>query len=408
MSDVTNKAENTVYKVEKYRWVILLVFMFVAMMTQVLWLTFAPILQQVAGHYNVSQNDILLVIASYMIIYIIVNFPATWLIDKYGLKWGTGIGVILVGVFGFLRAFSGTNYTFLLFTQIMTAVGQPFILNSFTKVAVNWFPENEKTAATGIGTMSILIGIIVANIVTPFLYESSGINTVLMVYGILSLASMILYFVFTKNRPNSPPNKFAGEQAFNYDGFKDLFRNKSFMILLLLIFVGLGVFNAILSEIDVIFATITSPAEASGLIGGITIFGGILGAGILSTISDAIKKRVIFLQVAMVIATIFTVLLISSNSFTIVAIIAFIYGFFLVSGLPIGLVYAAEITYPVTEEASNGLMLTMGQVSGLLFLVLFILPVVDVMYIFALFFLISAGFSYFLVDKKEEGASTYN
>ncbi len=402
MSDLVTKGEKVAYKAETYRWVILLVFMFVAMMTQVLWLTFAPIMVNVAGHYNVSQDYILLLIAVYMIIYIIVNFPATWLIDKYGLKWGTGIGVILVGVFGFLRAFSGTNYTFLLFTQIMTAVGQPFILNSFTKVAVNWFPENEKTAATGIGTMSILIGIIVGNVVTPFLYESSGIDTVLMVYGVLSLASMILYFVFTKNHPAFPPNEYAGEQAFNYDGFIDMFRNKNFMILLLLIFVGLGVFNAILSEIDVVFSSITSPKEASGLIGGITIFGGILGAGILSTISDALKKRVIFLQAAMVIATVFTVLLIASSNFYIVAIIAFIYGFFLVSGLPVGLVYAAEITYPVTEEASNGLMLTMGQVSGLLFLVLFILPVDEVMYIFAFFFLVSAILSYFLTDKKAE------
>ena len=218
--------------------------------------------------------------------------------------------------------------------------------------------------------------------------------------------SMILYFVFTKNHPNSPPNRFAGEKAFNYDGFKDLFRNKNFNILLLLIFVGLGVFNAILSEIDVIFSTIASPKEASGLIGGITIIGGILGAGILSAISDATKRRVIFLQLAMIVATVFTVLLISSTNFYIVAIIAFVYGFFLVSGLPVGLIYAAEITYPITEEASNGLMLTVGQLSGLLFLVLFVLPVTDVMYIFALFFLISAGLSYFLVDKQENIIST--
>ena len=406
MSVSSSKSESSVYSAVPYRWVILLVFMFVAMMTQVLWITYAPILVDITGYYNVSQDYILLLIASYMIIYIPVNFPATWLIDKYGLKWGTGIGVILVGVFGFLRAFSGTNYSFLLFTQIMSGIGQPFILNSFTKVAVNWFPEDEKAVATGIGTMSILVGIIVANIVTPIIYKSSGIESVLMVYGVLSLLSMIFYFIFTKNNPENPPNKFAGQKAFNYDGFKDLFKNKNFNILLILIFVGLGVFNALLSEIDTIFMSVSGSSETPGLIGGILIIGGIFGAGILSTISDATKRRVIFLKVAMIIGTIFTVLLISFTNFDIVAVVAFIFGFFLVSGLPIGLTYAAEITYPITEEASNGLLFTVGQISGLLFLGVFALPTVkEAMYTFALFFLASAVLSYFLTDKQEKSVT---
>jgi hypothetical protein len=48
---------------------------------------------------------------------------------------------------------------------------------------------------------------------------------------------------------------------------------------------------------------------------------------------------------------------------------AFILGFFLLSAGPIGFQYGAEITYPTPEGTSNGLLLLMGQVSGIVFIV---------------------------------------
>ncbi|MFX1547931.1 MAG: MFS transporter, partial [Promethearchaeota archaeon] len=100
------KNENSSFEIFPYRWIVLVLFMFVAILTQIIWITFAPIMNEVASYYNVNTDAILLLAASFMIIYIPVNFPACWLIEKYGLKWGTGIGVILTGIFGFLRAFT--------------------------------------------------------------------------------------------------------------------------------------------------------------------------------------------------------------------------------------------------------------------------------------------------------------
>jgi len=47
---------------------------------------------------------------------------------------------------------------------------------------------------------------------------------------------------------------------------------------------------------------------------------------------------------------------------------SFIFGFFLLSAGPVGFQYGAEITYPAPEGASNGLLLLMGQVSGIAFI----------------------------------------
>jgi MFS family permease len=43
-------------------------------------------------------------------------------------------------------------------------------------------------------------------------------------------------------------------------------------------------------------------------------------------------------------------------------------GFFLLSSGPIGFQYGAEVTYPTPEGTSNGLLLMMGQISGIIFI----------------------------------------
>ncbi|MFW9903500.1 MAG: MFS transporter [Candidatus Thorarchaeota archaeon] len=363
------KNKNSSFEIFPYRWIVLLLFMFVGILTQIIWVTFAPIMNEVASYYNVSSDAILLLAASFMILYIPVNFPACWLIEKYGLKWGTGIGVILTGIFGFLRAFTGTNYLFLLLCQIMVAIGQPFVLNSFTKLAVNWFPEEEKATATGLGTMALFIGIIIAMTATYPLYSMNGIEFVLLVYGLLSLISMVLYLLFVKDRPSQPPNPYFREKMFQTKGIKNLFKNRDFNFLIFLFFVGLGIFNALLSAIDDIFSRFSPD---TGIIGGLIILGGIFGAVILSTLSDKISKRKIFLNVALIVSTPLVLLLgsTSAGDFLLTLILAFIFGFILVPALPVGLTYAAEITHPVPEESSNGVLMMIGQLGGILFLII--------------------------------------
>jgi hypothetical protein len=47
---------------------------------------------------------------------------------------------------------------------------------------------------------------------------------------------------------------------------------------------------------------------------------------------------------------------------------AFVLGFFLLSSGPIGFQYGAEIARPTPEGTSNGMLLLMGQISGIAFI----------------------------------------
>ncbi|MHA1853295.1 MAG: MFS transporter [Candidatus Heimdallarchaeaceae archaeon] len=391
-----------------YRWIVLAVFSLMTFDTQVLWLTFAPITKEVANTYNISTNWILMLSMVFMVVYIPFNSPAIISIEKLGLRFGAGIGVLLTGLFAFLRGFFITNFVWIFIAQTFIAIGQPFVLNSFTKLAVNWFPEEEKTLATGLNTMTLLLGAVIAFMLTPVLYTSLGLKGVLLTYGILSLAFAVLYLIAIREKPAIPPNLYSIKDQSIEVSKRDAIKNKDFIILFSLVLIGLGIFNAVSTEIDILFND-PNNISASGNIGGAMIIGGIIGAVILSTLSDKYHKRKIFLIIAMAVGAILIIMLYYLNSYIARLIEAFFLGFFLVAALPVALTFAAEITYPLPEEVSNGWMMWAGQISGiaLILCVMFIPSLIVNYFIIAALFAIGFFLSFAIndVDKYTIAAS---
>ncbi len=359
----------TGFKVYGYRWVVLLAFMAIVAVNQLLWITFAAVTTDAMKFYGVSDLSIGLLSLSFMVVYIFASFPASWVIDTYGLRVGIGIGAVLTGVFGLVRGLVSANYTWVLVAQIAIAIGQPFILNAVTTIAARWFPMEERATASGIGSLAIYLGILVGLAVTPYLTIRSGFSGMLMIYGIASALAMIAFFVFARERPPSPPCPPEQEaRSLVLDGLSKMIRQRDFIFLLIIFFVGLGAFNAITTWIEQIISPRGFSATQAGNAGGLMIFGGIVGAVILPLLSDRYRKRVPFLLVAVLGAAVGLAGLTYVTSNLLLLIFSFIFGFFLLSAGPIGFQYAAEITYPAPEGTSNGMVILMGQISGIIFI----------------------------------------
>ena len=357
------------FKVYGYRWVVLLAFMAIVAVNQLLWITFAAVTTDAMKFYGVSDLSIGLLSLSFMVVYIFVSFPASWVIDTYGLRVGIGIGAVLTGVFGLVRGLVSANYTWVLVAQIAIAIGQPFILNAVTTIAARWFPMEERATASGIGSLAIYLGILVGLALTPYLILRSGFSGMLMIYGIASALAMIVFFLFARERPPSPPCPPEQEaRSLVLDGLSKMIRQRDFIFLLIIFFVGLGAFNAITTWIEQIISPRGFSATQAGNAGGIMIFGGIIGAVILPLLSDRYRKRVPFLLVAVLGAAVGLTGLTYVTSNLLLLIFSFIFGFFLLSAGPIGFQYAAEITYPAPEGTSNGMVILMGQISGIIFI----------------------------------------
>ena len=231
--------KDTEFRIYGYRWVMLSVYMIAIAVNQIMWITFAPITRDAALFYGVSDLQIGILSMSFMIVYLIVSIPASWIIDTYGIRAGVGTGVILTGVFGILRGLFSSDYELLLIFQIGIAIGQPFLLNSITKVASRWFPVSERATASGLGTLAMYFGILLGMSLTPFLVNGRGIDGMLYLYGTVSLAAAVLFLVFAKERPVTPPCRpDQEERALAIDGMRLLFRNRDFLWLMVIFFIG--------------------------------------------------------------------------------------------------------------------------------------------------------------------------
>lgn len=98
------------------------------------------------------------------------------------------------------------------------------------------------------------------------------------------------------------------------------------------------------------------------------IVGGIIGAVVIPLLSDHYHKRTPYLLLAVIGATLGLVGITFATSYWFLLASAFVFGFFLLSAGPIGFQYGAEITHPTPEGTSNGLLLLMGQISGIVFI----------------------------------------
>jgi MFS family permease len=361
--------EQTDFKVYGYRWVVLSAFMFVVAINQLLWITFAPITGNAAAYYGVSDLSIGLLSMIFMIVYIVVSIPASWAIDTYGLRVAVGIGVVLTGVFGLLRGILATSYTLVLIAQIGIAIGQPLILNAVTTVAARWFPIQERATAAGLGSLAMYLGIVVALVLTPYLTLRSQISGMLLVYGIVSIIGVIVFFAFVKERPlTAPCRPDQEERSLVFDGLKDSLKMRDFILLLGIFFVGLGVFNAVTTWIEDIVRPRGFSIIQAGNIGGLMIVGGIIGALVIPLLSDHYRKRTPYLVLAVIGAALGLIGITFAESYWLLLTSAFVFGFFLLSAGPVGFQYGAEITHPTPEGTSNGLLLLMGQISGVIFI----------------------------------------
>jgi MFS family permease len=358
--------EEGTFKIYSYRWLVLLAFVPIACMTQVFWITFAPITSAAAQFYHKSDLMIGLLSMSFMIVYILVALPAAWAIDTWGFRTAVGIGAVLTAVFGLTRGIFASNFTLVFLSQIGLAIGQPFVIGAITKIAARWFPVKERATASGLGTLALYLGPLAAMLLTPFLVLRIGIGQMLLDYGIAAAIAAVIFLLIAREHPPTPAGR--DERVLMLAGLRSMLRQRDFIYLLILFFVGLGMFNGVSTWIEDIIRPRGFTISQAGLLGGLMLIGGILGAIVIPLISDKLRRRKPFLLLALIGLIPGLIGMTYSTGYWLLLASGFIFGFFLLSAGPIGFQYGAEITRPAPEGTSNSLLIVMGQISGIVFI----------------------------------------
>ncbi|MEM2954148.1 MAG: MFS transporter [Candidatus Bathyarchaeia archaeon] len=356
-----------------YRWIVLLSYMIVAVVSQILWLNFAPITKPImTSIFGVTESDVGLLSMVWPLLFIPVSIPAGILIDKKGFKFGVSIGASIMALFAVLRVFSGKDFTLLLIFQSCAALGQPFVFNAITKLVTLWFPFEERALATGIGIMGQYIGMIIALILTPFLVPNAEITlltNMLIIYAAISVAGAVLFIALAKEKPRIVSAEASEVKAsISFNEVKKFFGKKDFIILEALFFIGVGLFTALLTWLETILNTRGLAVTEAGLVGGIIIIGGIFGSLIIPGISDKTARRKPFIIVDLAVAAAALFLLAEVTDFSILAVVGFVLGFFLMSALPIGLEMSAEIVGSALAGSASSFLWLFSQAGSVVFI----------------------------------------
>ena len=352
------------FRVYGYRWVVLGVFMFINLVIQMLWITYAPITGPAANFYGVTDSQIGLLAMTFMIVYIPLSIPASWVIDRFGFRLAVSIGAVLMGVFGIMRGLAGANYALVLAATVGIAIGQPFLMNAWTKVPAKWFSIDERATAVGLVTLANLVGTALGMLLTPILMEQFSIPTTQLIFGGVAAIAAVCFITLSRENPLTPPCPPGMEvRSLMLDGLKQILRSVPFWLFVIVYFVGMGIFNGISTWVEsIIRPRGFSPTDA-GTLGAIMVLGGIIGAVVFPSLSDKHHKRQRYMLLGVSLAIPGLLGVTFATTYWVLLVSAFFLGFFLISIAPIGMQYVAEVTYPAPEGTSAGLIQLFGQLS---------------------------------------------
>jgi len=361
-----------------HRWAVLAALMAVTLACEVEWLAHAAVARPAAAFY-IGQFDpsslfnIDFLSMSYMLVFLVVCLPASWVLDRWGLGAGVGIGAALTIIGSVGKAIWAGSFVAQIIFQLILAVAQPFLTNAATTLARDWFPAKERATASGLASLAQYLGFVVALVVAPALVQidpslpnyGSGLGKALAVFAIVSVVAGGLALALVRRGPNR--EKAEGPSDFVVS-LKALVSQRDFRWTLLLFFIGLGIMNTVTAMTDGIAASM-GVKDSNGLLGVGLILGGIVGAIVLPILSDVMGRRKAFLVLcmALTIPALWALVLAPQGLYALGIAAMALLGFALMSAGPIGFQYAAEVTSPLPESASQGVLLLAGQVSGLVF-----------------------------------------
>uniref|UniRef100_A0A5K3FP62 MFS domain-containing protein n=2 Tax=Mesocestoides corti TaxID=53468 RepID=A0A5K3FP62_MESCO len=377
----------------------------------------------------------------YMIIYIPVIVPATWILNRYGLRVSILIGAILNAVGAWLKCLSmefsqpsstaasamgSSSFPILMIAQAICATGQTLLLGVPAQLAATWFGKSELALATSIGVFGNQVGCALGFGLPPLMVPSVDFSTPatfdsqfdslkrgfrILFYGGAAIMTLDLLLVtaFFRKEPKIAPSRaqykrilqrrgqLAGDHPtgdeVNSDSQQEVsdkitsevselakqsyfhqikfsFKSLSFIWLNICYGVNTGVYYEIGTLLSVILLEYFPTEQvAIGWVGFSMVIAGLIGSIVAGIV---LKKTGLYRRVLIVFYFLSVVTMgaftgsVFSYSIAFVFVTMILLGFFQSGFLPLGFEYAAEITYPVDEGLSSGILNTSAHIFGVI------------------------------------------
>lgn len=221
----------------------------VAGVTQLYWLTYAPVATDAAHALDVSKDTVTWLTNVYPILYFILAIPIGWLLDR-APRPTLLAGAVLTGVGGAVRAIDPTSFGLGLLGQILVSLAQPILLNGLVLVAHQHLEPEQRPAGIALGTVGFFVGIF-AGFLMPLALVDGGsapdLGPLLQVQAAIGVVAAV-WMVWTARQPIETAAEVAGTHG--WGALKTVFGNRSMRVIAMVAFGGFGVFGALLTVLQ--------------------------------------------------------------------------------------------------------------------------------------------------------------
>jgi predicted MFS family arabinose efflux permease len=343
-------------RLHRSRWLVLAAFGLLVASSQILWLAFAPITPQASHALHVSEGAIGDLAVINPLMYVLLAIPAgRWMDRRFGSALAAG--ALLTASGALLRIVHPASYAWVFAGQLVLSIGQPLVLNASTKIAARYFAPTERTAAISVASAAQFFGILVAALTGGALLDAGGLRLVLVTHAAVAVAAAGAVLFALRAHP-----AYATE-ADDEVPLGWLRHDPLMWRLAGLLFIGVGVFNAVATWLDTILVDLGHPGVAGTLIAVMTV-AGILGAAVLPGAAARRNRRreVLLATTATTVVTFLAIALVHDVVFA--GIVLAVEGFVLLAGLPVALDWSELEAGPERAGTSTGFLLLAGNLGG--------------------------------------------
>ncbi|KAL3080806.1 hypothetical protein niasHS_014911 [Heterodera schachtii] len=363
------------------RYAILGMFIMLSASNAMQWIEYSIIAHIISAYYGVSYSAVDWTSMIYMLTYMVLMFPGSWFLEKFGLRKS-----ILIGAFGncfgaWLKMLSTAPDRFWLTFIAQTIVGssQVFILGIPPRLAAVWFGPEQVSTACAAGVFGNQLGIAIGFVLPPWLVHEKHVAFDLTVLFLVSALSNTVIFLLTilffDERPPVPPSVAqirALDQSVDQNfsqSVQKLMANPNFVLLVITYGINVGVFYAIstlLSQMILHFNP--SAQEAAGTCGVLIVLSGMLGSVTCGYLLDKFhhfKATTLVVYLFSFFGMVLFTLTLAQVPIWGLFINSVLLGFFMTGYLPLGFEFAAELTFPIAEGTTSGLLNGSAQAFGI-------------------------------------------
>ena len=378
---------NEKYEESPHRWYNLVSYCLILFANGFQWLTFSTISKNFSVYYKISLWKVKFFSVIYFIIYPFLCIPEGWFLEKYLIKKGLMISSVTTLIGSFFKIFVNNDKTLTVcyLGQILPALFRPILLNSPGKIASNWFKEEKRTLICSICCLCDTFGILVGYLFNlAFIREKDTKNRddfrekvfryMLSEFIIVIFFCMPVFFI-EKDKPDNPSSPSENKNKFELiKDLKELFTNLKFIFLLISSFFIIGYYFIILNIFNDLLDIYQIDKNQCTIIYSVSVIVGIISSLIFSFLMDKYKKFKLFLNIFCISAIVFQVFLTfllelvesrGLNAFAICLIFYILINASIIPFYTIGMNYVCEITYPVSESISGGIIMTIAQICGI-------------------------------------------